>query len=213
MSGLRAAKEPPSFKQENLRTATLCDISRAVLHQLSLSRTRTKQPRNFRKVEHKSWIPGTELGEIHCSGRCLGQSSFTPRAPSPAPRCPGGFMWLLTLSALARGCFWGGWVSFPVGQPRVPMPSPAAESSPPPSPSPRLARRPAAFHCRLFIRLNSLRFLSCSLRGTEGELVPADGPHPPHPAPLERGLEKRDAGEGGNLPPLRGPRAASQQIR
>ncbi|XP_058688587.1 uncharacterized protein LOC131576194 isoform X2 [Poecile atricapillus] len=87
------------------------------------------------------------------------------------------------------------------------MRSPAAESSSPPALSPRLAARPAAFHCRLFIRLNSLRFLSCSLRGTEGELVPADGPHPPHPAPLERGLEKRDAGEG-DLPPLRGPRAA-----
>lgn len=62
--------------------------------------------------------------------------------------------------------------------------------------SERLAWRPAAFHCCLFIRINSLRFLSCSLRGTQGELVPADGPHPLHPALLERGLEKRDGGEG-----------------
>ena len=66
----------------------------------------------------------------------------------------------------------------------------------PPAFSKRLAWRPAAFHCCLFIRVNSLRFLSCSLRGTEGELVPADGPHPLHPALLERGLEKRDGGEG-----------------
>lgn len=39
-----------------------------------------------------------------------------------------------------------------------------------------LAWRLAAFHCCLFICVNSLRFLSCSLQGTEGELVPADCP-------------------------------------
>lgn len=117
-----------------------------------------------------------------------------------------GFMSLLKLSAPGTGMF-GGWLGEFAD---VPMPFPAAESSSPPALSLpalalRLAALPAAFHCRLFIRLNSLRFLSCSLRGTEGELVPADGPHPPHPAGLERGLEKRDAGEGGISHPCGAP--------
>lgn len=127
---------------------------------------------------------------------------------------------LLTLSAPGTGMFCGslgefrggavpGADAFPGGREQLATSSLAALP-------PRLAARPAAFHCRLFIRLNSLRFLSCSLRGTEGELVPADGPHPLHPAPLERGLEKRDAGEGGSPTPAGPPRrlrAASQQIR
>lgn len=120
----------------------------------------------------------------------MGQSAFAPRAPSPAsPLALGALMPLLTLSAPGTGMFCGslgefrggavpGADAFPGGREQLATSSLAALP-------PRLAARPAAFHCRLFIRLNSLRFLSCSLRGTEGELVPADGPHPLHPAPLE----------------------------
>lgn len=130
----------------------------------------------------------------------MGQSAPTARAQPSLPAGLGGFWSLPTLSAPGTGCAVGVGLIFPVCQPRVPMPFPAAESSSPPL-ALRLAALPAAFHCRLFIRLNSLRFLSCSLRGTEGELVPADGPHPPHPA----GLEKRDAGKGGISHPCGAP--------
>lgn len=140
----------------------------------------------------------------------FGSNALTPGAPSPASSLAWGFMSLLTLSAPGRGMFWGWLGEFPGGA------APGADAFPGgreqlatsslPALALRLAPLPAAFHCRLFIRLNSLRFLSCSLRGTEGELVPADGPHPPHPAPLERGLEKRDAGEGGSPTPAGPPR-------
>lgn len=199
--------EPPSFPAENLGTgsaATLCGISRAALHRFSLGgRIRAKQVRNFRKVGPEGWFPASELEESCCSVRCFGSECFHSK-----PSLLSGPVWV----RVAPQAFspWFGDVlgclgEFPGGAAPVPMLSPAAESSSPPALALRLAPRPAAFHCRLFIRLNSLRFLSCSLRGTEGELVPADGPHPPHPAPLERGLEKRDAGEGGISHPCRAP--------
>lgn len=169
-------------------------------------------------------------GKVTALGSALGQTLqtvLTPKSPSPAlpvlpmPLAGSG---LPTLSAPGTGVFCGYWCLtefLPRGSPGCR----SAERRPRAARhhlsrrvfSERLARRPAAFHCCLFIRLNSLRFLSCSLRGTEGELVPADGPHPLRPALLEPGLERRDGRRRGSLPPLRGPacrlRAASQQIR
>lgn len=71
--------------------STLCDISRAVLHQLSLSRrTRAKQPRNFRKVGRKGWFPATKLGESRGSGRCFGSKCFHTEGSKPSlPAGPG----------------------------------------------------------------------------------------------------------------------------
>lgn len=172
------------------------------------------EARHFGKVGCKVWLPAMQRGEGTdvCSvlGQTLHGRSSQPSFPASLPS------WMvlgspLVLSPLGTMPFWGHRgldVVPPGGDPLA-----ARRRLSPPAFLESLARRPAAFHCCLFIRLNSLPSLSCSSRGTETELVPAAGPHPLLPRSEGRG--RRDTEARGLCPTPPGPRgcAASQQIQ
>lgn len=196
----------------------------AAAHQDSSSAACTRSPgaeglvwgrgETFWKGGVQGLAPTDATGGRHRCVWCFGSDPSRKELPAQLPILPAvldGFRSPLVLSAPGMMPFWGHRgldVVSPGGDPLA-----ARRRLSPPAFSESLARRPAAFHCCLFIRLNSLPSLSCSSRGTEAELVPAAGPHPLLPRSEGRG--RRDTEARGLCPTPPGPRgrAASQQIQ
>lgn len=112
---------------------------------------------------------------------------------------------------LGRGCSVGVWVSFAVGQCRVPMPSLAAESSSPPALWPRFPRawqraRPPFTAAFSFALIHCVSFLAPCEEQRES-LFQQTGPIRSTRLRWSEGWKSGMQAKG-DLPPLRGPRAA-----